>query len=270
MLHSRALAARRPACAAAIAPIVQDRAVAAVAAMAVAADDLDEFRAAELFGQSPGRGFIDPHQRRVNDEASVHAEIERDLQRLERVVAAIGITREIRLAHAGNEMLGAAPIGDDRRKIEKDEIAARHEGRRQAFVIHGDSHFLRQRALAERPQHAEVDHVIGAEPVRPNRLQRPKCGPQRRGAIELDRVALAIAEADRLDARETVERPGETCRRILTAGKQDQRLSIIEHRMLLLSTDACRAYLVPALCPCVSSATEPCVIEAYPCVFFVC
>ena len=41
-------------------------------------------------------------------------------------------------------------------------------------------------------------------------------------AVELDGVALAVVEAQRLHAREAAERPGEAGGGILAAGKQHQ------------------------------------------------
>ena len=41
--------------------------------------------------------------------------------------------------------------------------------------------------------------------------------------LKLHRVALAIVEAHRLDARETVQRPGQAGGRILPARKQEER-----------------------------------------------
>ena len=42
-------------------------------------------------------------------------------------------------------------------------------------------------------------------------------------AVELDAMALAVIEADRLDALEAIERPGEAGRRILAAGIENER-----------------------------------------------
>ena len=41
--------------------------------------------------------------------------------------------------------------------------------------------------------------------------------------VKLDRVALAVAEAEHFDAREALQRPGEAGGGILSAGKQHQR-----------------------------------------------
>src|SRR5439155_12348032 len=49
-------------------------------------------------------------------------------------------------------------------------------------------------------------------------------GEDDRATVELDRVALAVAEADGLDAREIRERPREAGGRILAAGEEHQSL----------------------------------------------
>ena len=64
----------------------------------------------------------------MQHEAPLHAEIERDLQRLDGVVAAVGIAREVGLAHAAHQHAGAAPIGQRGREGQEQQIAARHEG----------------------------------------------------------------------------------------------------------------------------------------------
>src|SRR6185369_953339 len=81
-----ALAAQiaRRAHAAAPAPLVAVLAVAEVARVAVLDDELDQRLAAELLGERPGLGLVEPHQRRVDRDRAVEAEAERDLERLER------------------------------------------------------------------------------------------------------------------------------------------------------------------------------------------
>src|ERR1700733_14777135 len=91
------LAGRAPT--AAIAPIVALAALAEIAAVALLADQFDQPLAAELARQLPGRPLVAPHQRGMDDEAVVHAERQGRLQRLERVVAAIGVARIVGLAH---------------------------------------------------------------------------------------------------------------------------------------------------------------------------
>ena len=48
----------------------------------------------------------------MDDEAPVHAERKGQLHRLDRVVAAIRIAGKVGLAHAGDDVLYTAPIGD--------------------------------------------------------------------------------------------------------------------------------------------------------------
>ena len=87
-------------------------------------------------------------------------------------------------------------------------------------------------AVAPRPRQRgrQVDRVVGAEPAGPH------CGKRvadRRAAVQLHRVPLAVGEADRLHMRVAVERPGEAGRAVLPAGEQHQR-AVITHRLLPL------------------------------------
>jgi hypothetical protein len=52
----------------------------------------------------------------------------------------------------------------------------------------------------------------------------PQSVEYRSAAFELDTVTLTVIETDRLDRGKARERPGKTGRRILTAGKEDERL----------------------------------------------
>src|SRR5262245_9427720 len=96
----------------AMAPGLPWPALAHVAGVRLLEHDLDQLLAAQLGRELPGLRLVEPHQRRVQHEAAVHAEIERDLQRLQRVVAAIGIAREVGLAHAAHEVPDVTPPGD--------------------------------------------------------------------------------------------------------------------------------------------------------------
>ena len=143
------------------------RAVAQVAGVRMLDDQLDESGAAERFRQLPRRRLVEPHQRRLDDEALVHAQVERDLQRLQRVVAAVGISGVIGLAHAADQHAKSAPIGDGRGGRQEQDVAARHERRRQAVGAHRDFAVAGQRRVAEVLDQAEVQHVIGPQPARP-------------------------------------------------------------------------------------------------------
>ena len=54
--------------------------------------------------ERPGRGLVEPHQRRMQFKLSVHSEIECGLQGLDGLIAAIRIAGIIGLAHAADDM----------------------------------------------------------------------------------------------------------------------------------------------------------------------
>src|SRR6266853_5655739 len=62
--------------------------VAEIAGVGEFKDDIDERLAAEFLRHLESRGLVDPHERRLDGAAPVHAQAERDLQRLQGVVAA--------------------------------------------------------------------------------------------------------------------------------------------------------------------------------------
>jgi hypothetical protein len=65
--------------------------------------------------------------------------------------------------------------------------------------------------------------MIVTEALRPARESRPDARQDGFPRVELDAVALAVVEADRLDARIALERPGKAGRGILSSGEEDQR-----------------------------------------------
>ncbi|ABA49515.1 hypothetical protein BURPS1710b_0356 [Burkholderia pseudomallei 1710b] len=205
------------------APVMQLRALADIARVRLDADQLDERRAAQLLGEPPRIGLVEPHQRRFQHEARVHAEIERDLQRLHRVVAAVRIAGEIGLAHAADERAQPAPISDRRGDRHEQQVAARHERVRQAVRRRLDLDRARHRGIADRAEHRQIDQVIVAQLVRPLRKTPLQRIAHALATFELDAVALAVIEAERLDGLIALERPGHTCGRILAAGKQYER-----------------------------------------------
>jgi hypothetical protein len=154
----------------------------------------------------------------------VHAERQCRLQRLQRVVAAIGIARIVGLAHPANEVPRAAAITDRSGKTEEQQITAWDKGVRQTALRKRNRGFTGQRRIAELAQHTEIDDMVVAELLTPPgefaAQSLEYCG----SALELDTMALPVIEADRLNRGKMFERPGETGRRILTSGKQDQPL----------------------------------------------
>src|SRR3954471_20241580 len=96
--------AARRALAAAVSPIMLRAAFAEIAGVRLLADEIDQPLAAELMGELPRRGLVDPHQRCVQLELAGHAERQRGLHRANGVVAAIGITGIVGLAHAADDV----------------------------------------------------------------------------------------------------------------------------------------------------------------------
>src|SRR5438477_556530 len=91
--------------AAAGAPVVHRLAPAEIAGVALGADQLDEILAAEPLGQRPGLGLAELHQRRLDREAALHAELERGFHGIDGATPAVRIAGEVGLAHAANESL---------------------------------------------------------------------------------------------------------------------------------------------------------------------
>ena len=74
------------------------------------------------------------------------------------------------------------------------------------------------------PSVGELQHVVVAEPRAPRRGTGGAISARITGrCVELDGVALAVGEADGLDARVALERPGEADRGVLAAGEQYER-----------------------------------------------
>src|SRR6516165_5992161 len=120
-------------------------------------------------------------------------------------------------------MLRSAPIAERAGEGEEDEIAAGHERRRQPALADRDGNLARERGVGDGGKRAELNEVILAEPCRPRRREGLDALAHAPPRLELGAMALLVVEAHRLDANETLERPGQAYRRILPAGEQHQR-----------------------------------------------
>src|SRR5206468_5602162 len=76
-------------------PVVATSAVAGITGMGLEANQVDQRVSPEIARETPGRRLVDPHERRLEHEARLHAEIDRHLERLHRVVTTVGIPRII-------------------------------------------------------------------------------------------------------------------------------------------------------------------------------
>ena len=78
-------------------------------------------------GQFDGFLFGEKHQRRVNRQLAVHAQPDGQLERLQGILATIGITAVIRLCHPGDQLLDAALIRIGCRKRQENQVATGHK-----------------------------------------------------------------------------------------------------------------------------------------------
>src|SRR5262249_18063156 len=155
------------------------------AAMGLFPDELHQRIAAQALGESPGRGLVAPHQGRLDDEAPIHAEVERELHRLHGVVATIGIARVIRLAHAGDEMTGAATRADGGGKSEEEKVAPRDEGGGKPVGAEGDLRLAGECRVTDRAERVEIDEMRLAQLLAPMRKSPAKRGGSPLPALQL-------------------------------------------------------------------------------------
>ena len=139
----------RRALAAAIAPGMAMRPVAEVAGVRVLDDEVDEPFAAKARRQLPRSGLVEEHQRRFDRHWPVEPKRQRLGKSLHGIVPAIGIAREIRFAHAADERVDTSPVGERGCVGEKQQIARRHECRRQTRRRERNLGFSRQGCIAD-------------------------------------------------------------------------------------------------------------------------
>src|SRR5579863_2304634 len=95
-------------------------------------------------------------------------------------------------------MAQSAAEGDRGGKREEEKIAAGHECIRQALLVGDDGDIARHRRLRDFAEYAEIEAIIFAEPLRPGGIDGDDVAADDVALIELDPMALAIVEADRL------------------------------------------------------------------------
>ena len=69
--------------------------------------------------------------------------------------------------------------------------------------------------------------MIVAQARRPRREGSAQFAQHVEAAIEFDAVALAVVEGDRIDDVKTLQGPRQASRRILAAGKQNERVALV-------------------------------------------
>ena len=188
--------------------------------------------AAERSASAQVCALVEPHQRRLDASVGVsRPRLQRDLHRLERVVAAVGIAGEVGLAHAAHQhrrRRAGRPAAAAKPRNSRLRPGTKVLGRPLACISMARSAVSAvSRDLAQQRR----GRAGGRRPA-----ARPSAGTaraQRRAhagaAVELDAMALAVVEADGLDARVARERPGQAGGGILAAGEQHQGAAGIDH-----------------------------------------
>ena len=204
-------------------------AFARVAGMALLQNQVHQGRAAQFFGQFPGSTLAQPHQRRVQDKAAVHAQIERHLHGLDAVVAAVRIAGKIALADAQYQMADILGIGPDGGVQDEQQVAARHKGGGQtARPVGGDGRVGSQGRVGQLAENIHIQQSIRSQTGSPERIKPGQARAQALAAGQFHAVALAVVKAEGQNALEAAQRPGQAGGGILPAGKDDQSLLLPE------------------------------------------
>lgn len=93
------------------------------------------FECIHLVGELPGFRLVEPHERCVNDKRVIHGQIQRNVERFDEAVPAIGITAEIRFAYARDQMFCADALGQYSSKAEEQQVSSLHKRSRQTVAF---------------------------------------------------------------------------------------------------------------------------------------
>ena len=136
--------------------------------MSVLDDDIQELVTTELVRKAPGGGLVNSHKWSLNYKTFIHAEIERYLQRLDRLIPAVRVTRKVGLAHPSNDDFMAASISNRRCRCEKKNVSPWNKRRGKTVFAHLDGHFANKGRVADRLEKSQFKYDIFTEPLRPN------------------------------------------------------------------------------------------------------
>ena len=145
----------------------------------------------------------------------VHGEVERDVEALDEVVAAVGIAGEVRLANSRDEIEDTALASVDGGDAEEEEVATRHEsvgraaGRFVGVHLQGG---IGERITAELSEEGHVHHFI----------RHLLFGADFCSDVYLVGVFLSVGEAQSVDFVEVLERPEEASGGVLSAAEHHE------------------------------------------------
>lgn len=170
---------------------------------------------AKIVGEFPGFGFVNPHQRCVDDELLLHGHVERHVETADEGVAAVGIARKVGLAYTGHNVEGANFASVNGGDAQEEEVTAGHEGVGQrvgGFLLVHDDRVVGKGVVVElrdeRNIHQAERHVvIFADAF---------------GELDLDTVLLTVDEGDGVDLLEVVLCPEKAGGGVLAAAEDDE------------------------------------------------
>ena len=123
-----------------------------------------------------------------------------------------------------------APVGQGGGVGQEDQIAPGHESGGQASLVDLDRPLGGERGVADGAESADIEHLVLAQARAPNREIARPWPPHRQPRLQLDRVPLAVVEADGLHPLVARQRPGQADRGVLAAGEQHQGACVGESR----------------------------------------
>ena len=94
----------------------------------------DQVEYAQFVGELPYFAFIAVHQRCMDDELFIHRQVQRHIERADEGVAAIGISAEIGLRYAGDEMENPFAPCHDGGECQEYHVPSRYEGVRCSMM----------------------------------------------------------------------------------------------------------------------------------------
>lgn len=179
----------------------------------LAADKIED---TEAVGESPDAGLVEPHEWRMDDELCIHCQVERDVKRADKRVAAVRIATEIGLRDACNEVTDATFGSVDSGHTQKKEITTGHE--RVWWALCG---------LLTVHEYAGVGEGTGAEGGDERRVEHVPRYISRTSDtlryVDLLAVLLPVEEGQRTDLCEVFLGPKEARGGVLSTAENDER-----------------------------------------------
>ena len=112
--------------------------ISVIASVGFDPNEVNKQFASQFISKAPRRSLVQPHERRVNHKAALHAQVQCRLECLQGIVATVGIAGEICFTHTPNEMFDTSSVGKRSSNCQKQDIATGNESVWQAVGLHFD------------------------------------------------------------------------------------------------------------------------------------